>query len=84
MSFGGFALVFSILRVGHGKKFLHRFAGHAGFLVEHIDVAECYFQQRVGNFVERVEWGRTADRNRIDRWVADSYLLDGFPQFGKQ
>ena len=80
----GFALVFSILRVGHGKKFLHRFAGHAGFLVEHIDVAECYFQQRVGNFVERVEWGRTADRNRIDRWVADSYLLDGFPQFGKQ
>lgn len=66
------------------EKFLHRFAGHAGFLVEHIDVAECYFQQRVGNFVERVEWGRTADRNRIDRWVADSYLLDGFPKFGKQ
>jgi hypothetical protein len=52
--------------------------------VEHIDVAECYFQQRVGNFVERMEWGRTADRNRIDRRVADSYLLDGFPQFGKQ
>ena len=77
-------MVLAVLRTGDGKELFLGFPGYAGFLVEYLDVAECYFQQRVGNFVERVEWGRTADRNRIDRWVADSYLLDGFPQFGKQ
>ena len=74
-------MVFTVLRIGDGKKLFHRFARDACLLVEHPDVAERFLQQYLGHRAERMEGGQPANGRRIDLRHGIVDFLAPVPQF---
>ena len=57
------AVVFSVLRAGHGQELLLGFSAYARFLMEHTDVAQRDIQQFLGYSPQRME--RCGQKNGV-------------------